>query len=100
MRRVIVHIDRLVLAELHRADQHAIAMSLQEELRRRFADPAMLVHLLSGGDVSRLAGGRIRIERGAGPPAVGAQIASRVTRAIGAPTPHDRSRHPSKEDHR
>ena len=37
MKRVVVHIDRLVLNGFRHADRHAIAAGLQQELGRVFA---------------------------------------------------------------
>ena len=53
MKRVVVHIDRLVLNGIRPADQHAFAAGLQQELQRGFADRETVSQLIGsmGGSV-------------------------------------------------
>ena len=82
MRRVFVHIDRLVLKGFRHEDRHALAEGLRGELGRQFAEPDALWHLVSRGDVSRLDVGEVRIESEAKPSRVGAQAARGIARGI------------------
>jgi hypothetical protein len=54
MKRVVVHIDRLVLRGVRQEDRHAVAAGLQQELQRVFGDREAVSKLRGMGDVSRL----------------------------------------------
>jgi hypothetical protein len=71
MKRVVVHIDRLVLKGFRREDRHAIAAGLQQELGRVFAGRRRLFGLREMGDVSRLQVNGVEFEQGAKPQRVG-----------------------------
>ena len=58
MKRVVVHIDRLVLNGFRNADAHAIGEGLRGELARLLADPATGERLAALGHVSSLHAGR------------------------------------------
>jgi hypothetical protein len=78
MKRVVVHIDRLVLNGFRFEDRHAIAAGLQQELSRLLANP-QAAQVLSGlGDISRLQVGRIHIAQGSKPQRVGTQVAQGI----------------------
>ena len=79
MKRVVLHIDSLVLKGFRHEDRHGIAEGLQQELTRLFADPQAAQQLTANGDVSRLRVGSIRIGQGSKPLHVGVEAA----RAIG-----------------
>ena len=79
MKRVIVHIDSLVLKGFNHEDRHAIAAGLQQELTQLFAEPQTTQALADRGDVSRLKVGSIIINQGSKPQQVGVDAA----RAIG-----------------
>jgi len=61
MKRVVVHIDRMVLKGLRNADAHAIGEGMRGELARLFADPAAGERLTSLGHVSSLHAGKVRL---------------------------------------
>ena len=82
MKQVVVHIDRLVLKGFRHEDQHAIAVGLQQELGRVFADREAVSLLRARGDVSRLQVGGVRIERGSRPQRVGESLAQGIGREI------------------
>jgi hypothetical protein len=75
MKRVIVHIDSLVLRGFNHEDGRAIAAGLQQELARLFADPHLARQFTARGDVSRLKLGNIRIAPGSKPQHIGAEAA-------------------------
>ena len=79
MKRVVVHIDRLVLKGFRHEDRHAIAAGLQQELGRVFADQEAVSLLRARGDVSRLQVGGVYIEHGSKP----RHVAERVAHGIG-----------------
>ena len=78
MKRVVVHIDSLVLKGFRHEDRHAIAMGLQQELSRLLADPQAAQGLTGLGDISRLQVGSLHIEHGAKPQRIGAQVAQGI----------------------
>ena len=75
MKRVVVHIDRLVLKGFRPEDRHAIAAGLQQELGRVFADREAVSLLRARGDVSRLQVGDVQIEHASKPQRVGETVA-------------------------
>jgi hypothetical protein len=82
MKRVVVHIDRLVLKGFRHEDRHAIAAGLQQELGRVFADREAVSLLRAMRDVSRLHVGGVRIEQGSKPQRVGEKVAHGIGREI------------------
>ena len=79
MKRVILHIDSLVLKGFRHEDRHGIAEGLQQELTRLFTEPQAIQQLTANGDVSRLRVGSIQIGQSSRPLHVGVEAA----RAIG-----------------
>jgi hypothetical protein len=61
MTRVIVHIDRLLLNGLQRADATAIAAGLQRELEVRLAGSDAREALAARGSIRKLNGGRVSL---------------------------------------
>ena len=61
MTRVIVHIDRLVLHGLDRADAAGISAGLQSELQRLLASPEAAAGLVARGDLRQLQGGSLKL---------------------------------------
>lgn len=82
MRRVVIHIECLVLNGFRFEDRHAIAMGLQQELSRVLADPQAVQGLTSLGDISRLQVGRMHIAQGSKPPRLGAQVAQGIGKGM------------------
>ena len=80
MKRVVIHIDRLVLKGFRHEDQHAIAAGLQQELSQLLADPQAVQGLTDLGNVSRLRVAGVRIAQGSKPQRVGAQVAQNIGR--------------------
>ena len=78
MKRVVIHIDRLVLNGFRFEDRHAIAAGLQQELSRVLAEPQAAQGLTTLGDRSRLQVGSLHIEHGAKPQRIGAQVAQGI----------------------
>ena len=82
MKRVVVHIERLVLKGFRHEDRHAIAAGLQQELGRVFADPEAVSLLRAKGDVSRLQVGGVPIEHGSRPQRVGENVAQGIGKEL------------------
>ena len=82
MKRVVVHIDRLVLKGFRPEDRHAIAAGLQQELGRVFADREAVSLLRAREDVSRLQVGGVPIAPGSKPQRVGENVAQGIGREI------------------
>ncbi|MCT0198354.1 hypothetical protein KQ313_01450 [Synechococcus sp. CS-1325] len=84
MRRVIVHIDRLVLKGFRPQDRFAIAAGLEQELSTLFADPQAVRQLTARGDRSRMRVEGVRIEQGLKPQGVGVETARGIRREMTA----------------
>jgi len=82
MKRVVIHIDQLVLRGFRSEDRHAIAAGLQQELSRLLADPDAARQLAAQDGMSRLNTCAVRIVHGAQPAAVGVQAAQGIARGI------------------
>ena len=83
MKRVVVHIDRLVLKGFRHEDRHAIAAGLEQELGRVFADREALSRLSAMEDVPRLqVGGGVPIEHSSRPQRVGESVAQGIGKEI------------------
>lgn len=82
MKRVIVHIDRLVLNGFNSGDRLAISAGLQQELSSLLADPQAVQALSNQGNIARLKPGRTRIAPGSEPQHVGAQVAQGIGKGI------------------
>ena len=82
MKRVVVHIDRLVLKGFRHEDRLAIAAGLQQELGRVFADRDAVSLLRAMGDVPRLQVGGVHIEQRPRPQRVGESVAQGIGKEI------------------
>lgn len=82
MKRVVVHIDRLVLKGFRHEDRYAIAAGLGQELGRVFADRESVSLLRVRGDVSQLQVGGVPIEHGSKPQRVGENVARGIGKEI------------------
>jgi hypothetical protein len=71
MKRVVVHIDRMVLKGFRSADAHAIGEGIRGELGRLLADPTAGERLASLGHVAGLHAGKVRLGRDAKPQDLG-----------------------------
>lgn len=78
MKRVILHIDQLVLRGVARADARALSMALQGELTRLLALPGRLAALQGRHGAADLKPVQARVPQGAGPAAVGRAVAGRI----------------------
>lgn len=82
-RRVVIHIDELVLRGFRPEDRHAIAAGLQAELTRLYAaSPEAVQALASRGDMARLRIGNVNLTPGTRPGQVGSQLAEGIHRGF------------------
>ena len=82
-RRVVIHIDELVLRGFRPEDRHAIAAGLQAELARLYAtSPDALQALTGRGDVARLRIGEVSVTAGSRPARVGSLLAEGLQRGM------------------
>jgi len=82
MKRVTLHIDRLVLRGFRREDRHGVADGLQQELARMLSDPETARELVRHGDASRLRLGSMTIHQGTTPQQLGTQVARSLDRRM------------------
>jgi hypothetical protein len=75
MKRVIVHIDRLLLIGFRHEDRNVLAEGLQAELTRLLADTPTDAGLANMGNTARMPAGTVRIPHDSTPQAVGEQTA-------------------------
>lgn len=83
MKRVVVHIDRLLLRGLNRVDRAALLAGLRDELGRLFAEPQVLAGWTMRGPAAHVAGGQVaaaRVTVGAALPSH--EIGVRLGRAV------------------
>ena len=82
MKRVVVHIERLVLKGFRPEDRHAIAAGLKQELGRVFAERDAVSLLGVMRNVPRLLVSGVPIEAGSTPQRVGENVAQGIGKEI------------------
>jgi hypothetical protein len=82
MKRVVVHIGRLVLKGFQYEGCHALSEGLREKLPPLFVEPDATRHLLSQVDLSRIKVNAVQIKPEAKPSGIGAQAARSTAREI------------------
>jgi hypothetical protein len=82
MKRVAVHIDRLVLHGFKDADPRALAAGMQQELTRPFPDSDTAGQWVSRGSLQRLKVGGVRMGSASKPDGIGTQAAYGIAREI------------------
>jgi hypothetical protein len=82
MKRVVLHIDRLILKGLGNTNPHAIGEGMRGELARLLADPAAGERLASLGHVSRLGAGRISFAQDVKPQWLGISIGHAIAKGM------------------
>jgi hypothetical protein len=82
MRRVVVHIDRMVLKGFGNADAQAVGNGIRTELAHLLADPATGERLASLGHVSSLHAGKIRFGHDTKPQGVGVSAGRAIAKGI------------------
>jgi hypothetical protein len=82
MRRVIVHIDRLVLTGFRPEDRDAIAAGIEQELGRVCSNREAVSVLRHLGDILRLPVSGVQLEPGSNPQRVGERVAQGIGKEI------------------
>jgi hypothetical protein len=84
MKRIVVHIDKLVLKGIEAGEQQRISLDLQAELGRLLAEPAAYGQLASLGHVPRLriGGDRASAIQGEKPSSVGISAARAIAKGL------------------
>jgi hypothetical protein len=82
MKRVIVHIERLVLDGVDRADADGVARGLQGELQRLMTAPGVAQRLAAQTDTHRVRAGKVRVARGGGAADTGRAAAGGIVRGL------------------
>ena len=80
MKRVVVHIDRLVLRGFDNKDRDSLAEGLRLELGNLLANAGASQHLTGMSSVPRLSMGDVQITHGEKPAQVGKLIASGIVK--------------------
>jgi hypothetical protein len=80
MKRVTLHVDRLVLMGFRTKDRYALEDALGEELARQLSSPHAVRHLVSAADFSRLKVDEARVSSGPNPSVVGESPARNFAR--------------------
>ena len=80
MKRVVIHIDRLVLNGVARTDAAAVTAALQHELRLRLCGPENAAALAALGNQARIDVGRLRLAPGRGASELGRVVAGGIAR--------------------
>lgn len=81
MTRIVLHIDRLVLRGIDRADAPAVTAALRDELQRRLAVSGTRAQL-SRGPEAHIDAGRIRLAAGTRPASLGRASGRRIARGM------------------
>ena len=82
MKRVVVHIDRLVMRGIRREDAPLFAQSLREQLALELAAPEIARQLATRGDVPRLQAADVHLDAGVTPAGIGARAASSIVSGV------------------
>lgn len=82
MKRVVVHIDWLVLNGFPRSERHGIAAGLQGELSRLLAAPTTAERLAGIGHVASVRAGKIQLSPGVKPQTTGANAARSISKGL------------------
>jgi hypothetical protein len=82
MKRVMLHINRLVLRGIDRADAQAVSAGLQAELQALLADPRVAGALVNGGNRARVHAGTVDSSADGSGRNMGKAIAGGIARGI------------------
>lgn len=82
MKRVDLHIDRLILRGFRPEDARGVAAGMRDELARMLSEPNAAQRLTANGDVPRLRIGGVQIGKGAKPRQVGLTVAQGIGKGM------------------
>ena len=84
MKRIIMHIDKLVLRGIDHADAAAVSAGVQADLQRLLAEPGAASPLTGGGHRYRITAGTVHVTHGTRGRAMGHAIAGSIVKEVGA----------------
>ena len=82
MKRVVVHIERLVLRGFGEADRGELAQGLQETLAAELGQRGVAQRLSAPREVPRVDAGTVRIARGSRASRIGGDVAKAIVKGI------------------
>lgn len=82
MKRVVLHVDRLVLRGFRTEDRHAIGVGVHGALARLLATPGVADRLARLESAARLKGGRLQVANGTGSHELGTRAGERIVRSL------------------
>ena len=82
MTRIVLHIDKLVLRGIDRADAKAVTAGVQAELQRLLREPGTAASLAAGGDRYRVRATPAPIALGASAASTGKRIAASIASGV------------------
>jgi plasmid stabilization system protein ParE len=82
MKRIVLHIDRLVLNGFAAEQRDAVARGLQSELGRLLAEPSMAQRLGTVGNVERVRTSNARVAHDAAPRTAGTSVARAIVNGV------------------
>lgn len=82
MTRIVVHIDRLVLHGIDRADAKALSDGVQAELQRLLAAPGAAAALTAGGDRARVWTPPTQLASGTSAATMGKHVAASIASGV------------------
>ncbi len=82
MTRVVVHIDKLVLRGIDRADAPAVSAGIEAQLQQMLVAPGMAASLAGAGDRYRIKAGVVEFDRTGGAQQLGRKAGMRIARGV------------------
>ena len=82
MTRVVVHIDKLVLRGIERADAAAVSAGIEAQLQQMLVAPGMATKLVDAGDHHRIKAGVVDVSKAGGAQQLGRKAGKRIVRGV------------------
>lgn len=82
MTRVIVHIDKLVLRGIDRADTAEISAGIRAQLKSQLVEPGGVETLATVGDRSRIQAGTAQVDQACVASSLGRNIGNRIAKGV------------------
>jgi len=82
MTRVVVHIDKLILRGIDRADARAISAGIEAQLRQLLGGPALAASLAEAGDRRRVKAGVVEFNKAGGAGQLGREAARKIVKGV------------------
>ncbi len=82
MTRVVVHIDKLVLRGIERADAAAVSAGIEAQLQQMLVAPGMAASLTDAGDHHRIKAGVVDASIAGGAHQLGRKAGKRIVRGV------------------